>query len=139
MEKFCNPFLWSVQRYRLSYTRPCEIVGVGLDSSSKDPFSTLYRPLHRHHSTNDGLRKLRTRSSRSSHCISYMFNIIVTVRLACYTSNCLDPNFKWFTEGKFTADAVAFNVVRTLATAAYLLHLLFCRITKRTLCFFVTL
>ena len=74
--------------------------------------------------TEDGLRKLLVRSSRSGHCIFWMFNIIVVVRLACYVSNCLDPNFRWLYEGKFTADAVAFNVGLTLASAAYLLHLM---------------
>ena len=95
----------------------------GLTLTLKIPSLLFIAPFSVITSNKDGLRKLGIRSSRLGNCISWMFNIILAIRWAFYVSNCLDSHFSWMTDGKFTADAVAFNVGLSIASAVYVIHL----------------
>ena len=114
----------SLLKYIVSVTQDhVKLWDLRLTLALKIPSWLFIAPFNVITSNKHGPRKLQIRSSRLCNCISWVFNIIVGIRLACYTSNCLDPRFSWIAEGKFTADAVAFNVGLSLAGLVYLFQL----------------
>ena len=66
----------------------------------------------------DGLCLLTLRKNRLLKGISYTFNAVIAARLALFASICLNSNFEWNVDGKFTADAVTFCIILLTALMA---------------------
>ena len=70
----------------------------------------------------DGLFLLAVRSSKWLRGISYIFSSIIAIRLAYFATICLDSNFQWNYDGKFTADAITFGMCILMGCLGYLSH-----------------
>ena len=84
--------------------------------------SSLYLLPFRVVRNDDGRLLLTVRISKWLRGISYILNAIIALRLEFFTSICLDPNFQWNFNGKFTTNAIRFFITILLGILDYLIH-----------------